>query len=526
MSRAALADSTGTSLTYGEALLRATALGSFVSRTVGRSRYVGVMIPPTAHAAVANVGLALFGKIPVNLNYSASERVVNSSIEQCSISHVLTSRRALDKFKIQPKAELLFLEDLPKRVTRVDKVRAFAATKLPEFTLQAFLPGLRGNKREETATVIFTSGSTAEPKGVLLTHRNVLSNMLGIKVHAQLRDDDVVLGILPFFHSFGFTVTLWTALGLGLKAAYHFSPLDSKIVGHMCAEHRATLMAATPTFMRGYLQRCPPEQFESLRLLIVGAEKLKPDLSAQISSVLKVQPMEGYGCTETGPVVSVNVPFDVTLEDGRVVAGNRPGTVGRLLPGTEARAVDVESGKSLPPGEEGIIQVKGPQVMAGYLNNPEATANVLREGWYATGDLGTIDSDGFLKITGRLSRFAKIGGEMVPHHAVETAIALAAAVEESTLAVTSLPDAKRGERLVVLFTDMPMNARELCRKLQQSDLPRLWIPSADDFVKVDTLPTLGTGKLDLVAIRTLAEQGLSQSAQATGDPITVNSPTA
>jgi acyl-[acyl-carrier-protein]-phospholipid O-acyltransferase/long-chain-fatty-acid--[acyl-carrier-protein] ligase len=508
-----LVDSMGTSLTYGDALMRSVALARVLGRMLGPSPYVGVLLPPTVPAAVANVALTLLGKIPVNLNYTVSEPVLNASVAQCGMSHVITARRALDKFQLRPAAELVLLDDLPRQVRLTDKIAAAAARWLPATLLARTLPGLRGDQLDETATVIFTSGSTGEPKGVVLTHRNVLSNAWQIDQQVALRPDDVILGILPFFHSFGYTVTLWTALALGKKVVYHISPLDAKVVARLCAEHKVTLLAATPTFVRGYL-RSKPEKFASVRLLILGAEKLKPELDRTIRETLRIEPLEGYGCTETGPVVSVNVPGEVTLADGRTVPGNRLGTVGRPLPGTRVRTVDPATGAALPIGAEGLIQVRGPQVMTGYLDRPETTAQVLRDGWYATGDLGLVDADGFLTITGRLSRFAKIGGEMVPHHAVESAIACAADVDEHTLAVTSLPDPKRGERLVVVHTGLPVPPEAVCRALAGTDLPRLWIPSAADFVQVERLPVLGTGKLDLCGVRALAEAGVADAPRS------------
>ena len=232
----------------------------------------------------------------------------------------------------------------------------------------------------------------------------------------------MVLGILPFFHSFGFTVTLWTVLCLGKRVVYHFNPLDAKIIGTLCEKHGVTLLDGHADFMRTYLQRCEPKQFATLVHLILGAEKLKPELAREIQEKLGIEPMEGYGCTELSPVVAVNTPHEMTLPDGRTVHGNRPGTVGLPLPGTAVKTVDPETGPTSRAGREGMILVKGPQVMVGYLNRPEATAKVLKDGWYTTGDLGYVDADGFLKITDRLSRFSKIGGEMVPHMAVESAI--------------------------------------------------------------------------------------------------------
>ncbi len=507
----AMVDSTRTSLTYGDLLLRATAAGRVLAREAGGAKHVGVMVPPTVHGAVANVGLTLQGIIPVNLNYTASKELVDSSIDQCGITHVLTSRRVVDKFKLTPKGNLLYLEDLPKKVTTADKAAAWLAAKaLPAAMLGMLLPGVRGDRLDEPATVIFTSGSTGDPKGVVLTHRNVLSNVHQIREYVELNRDEGVLGILPFFHSFGFTVTLWTVLVLGLKAIYHFSPLDARIIGNLCQEHGATILFATPTFMRGYLSRCDPEQFATMRLPILGAEKLKPELARDIREKLGFEPLEGYGCTETGPVVAVNLPGEKATPDGRTVAANRPGTVGMPLPGTAVKTVDPDTGEDLPRGAVGLIHVKGPQVMAGYLNRPQETAKVLKDGWYNTGDLGALDEDGFLRITDRLSRFSKIGGEMVPHQKVEAAIVEIVGGEESRLCVTSLPDPKRGERLVVVHAELGRPADEIVRRLSEGSLPRLWLPSPQDFVAVEALPILGTGKLDLRAVRRLAEEALGR----------------
>lgn len=504
----ALADSTGVRLNYREARRRAVALARVLDRTIGPAQHVGILLPPTVPAAITNVALSLLGRIPVNLNYTSSDAILNEAIRQAAITDVVTSQQAMARFGLKPAARLLHLEDVPRRVTWADKLLAALSDGAPRGVLAPWLPGLAGQRLEEPATVIFTSGSTGDPKGVVLTHRNVLSNALGIEQQIHLQPDDVILGILPFFHSFGFTVTLWTVLALGKMGVYHFNPLDARTIGKLCAQHKATVMAATPTFMRSYLQRCGPEQFASIRLLILGAEKLKPELAAEIERTLGIRPLEGYGCTETGPVVSVNVPGELELADGRRIVGYRLGTVGRPLPGTSVRIVDPETGADLPRGQEGLILVKGPQVMAGYLNRPDLTEPVLRDGWYRTGDLGYLNADGFLSITDRISRFSKVGGEMVPHGKVEAALVAACGEPAPHLAVTAVPDPQRGERLVVVHTGLPLEPRELCRRLQDSGLPRLWIPSPDDFLQVDELPVLGTGKLDLRATRKLAVERL------------------
>jgi acyl-[acyl-carrier-protein]-phospholipid O-acyltransferase/long-chain-fatty-acid--[acyl-carrier-protein] ligase len=514
MSRIAICDSTGASYTYGQTFLRAVAMGRVMARSWSEASHVGLLVPPVVPAAIANLAVSLWGKIPVNLNYTASQEAVDSSVEQCGITHVVTSGKVLDKFKIVPKGELILLEDIPKRVTLADKLWAAAVSRaVPIPALGIFLPGLRGERLDTVATVIFTSGSTGDPKGVVLSHRNVLSNAHQIEQQVEMKPDEVVLGILPFFHAFGFTVTIWTALSLAKKVVYHFNPLDARTVGKLCEEHKVTLLIGTPSFMRLYLKSCEPQQFATLTHLILGAEKLKADCAREIQEKLGIEPLEGYGCTELSPVVAVNVPKDVRLRDGRAVHGNRLGTVGLPMPGTSIKTTDPETGQDLPPGTEGVVAVKGPQVMVGYLNRPDATAKVLRDGWYSTGDLGLVDPDGFLRITDRISRFSKIAGEMVPHLTIESAVMEITGVDEHHVAVAGIPDPKHGEKLCVLYTDLVMSPAEVHHRLMSAPLPRLWIPSVRDFIRVEQIPITATGKIDLMALR-----GLAMSRATSGDP--------
>lgn len=504
-SKEAMVDSTKASATYGMALTRALALGRVLGRILGPEPYVGVMVPPSVPAAVTNIALLLIGKIPINLNYTASQAVIDAAVDRCGIRHTITSRKVVEKTNLTPKGSPIFLEDIPPQVTKVDKIWAAATAKLAPMALMgAMLPGLKDDHLDATATVMFTSGSTGEPKGVVLSHRNVLSNVHQMNTHLRLLPEEVVLGVLPMFHSFGFTVTIWTVLLLGKKAVYHVNPLDAKIVCDLVEKHGVTMLVGTPTFMRHYIQRARPGQLSTLYHLLLGAEKLKPELAREIVEKTGVTPLEGYGTTELSPVVAVNAPFPMTLPDGRVVDGNRPGTVGRILPGTAVKTVAIEGGEDLPRGQEGMILVKGPQVMVGYLDRPDATAKVLKDGWYTTGDIGYLDADGFLHITDRLSRFSKIGGEMVPHVGVESALMKAAGVDEAAVAVTSVPDPKRGERLVVLHTPWGISPAEACRKLVEAGTPRLWIPAVEDFVEVEAIPILGTGKVDLRGLREIA----------------------
>ena len=504
-SHEAMADSTGASLTYGMTLIRALVLGRVLARTWGPAEHVGILVPPTVPGAVANLAVSLWGKVPVNLNYSASQEMVDASIDQCGITHVLTSAKVLDRFKITPRGRLVLLEEIPPQVRRADKVWAFAVARLvPKAAMGAFVPGLRQERLDATATVIFTSGSTGDPKGVVLSHRNVLSNVYQVEEQVHLLPDEVLLGVLPFFHSFGFTITIWTALCLNKKVVYHFNPLEARLIGKLCEQHKVTLLTGTPTFSRLYLKSCEPRQFETITHWIVGAEKLKPELARDIQTSLGIEPMEGYGCTELSPVVAVNVPSEVELPDGRKIHGNRLGTVGLPLPGTAIKTVDPETGADLPAGAEGVIAVKGPQVMVGYLNRPEATAQVLKSGRYLTGDLGYVDSDGFLKITDRISRFSKIAGEMVPHMGIESAIIDTTGVEENQVAVTGVPDPKHGERLCVVYTDLGASPAEVCKRLSAGPYPKVWLPSPRDFIHVEQIPITSTGKVDLRKLREIA----------------------
>ena len=502
----AMSDGTGVNLTYGETLLRALVLGRFLSRIVRGDEYVGVMLPPTVAASVANIALVLQGKIPINLNYTASQSMIDSSVDQCGIRHVITSARVLEKFPIRPRGTLIMLEDVKSQLRWTDKLGGAVMSRLVRLrALEGLLPGLARAKLDEVATVIFTSGSTGDPKGVVLSHRNILNNVLQIEEQVHLLPDEVLLGILPFFHSFGFTVTIWTALALGKKVVYHFNPLDARGIGKLSEQHKVTLIAGTPSFTRFYLKSCPATQFKTLTHLILGAEKLKPELFRELQNWLGIEPMEGYGTTELSPVVAVNVPGEVPLADGRKVHGNRPGTVGLPVPGTAIKTVDPETGRDLPQGCEGIVAVKGPQVMVGYLNKPEATASVIKDGWYLTGDLGYVDADGFLKITDRLSRFSKIAGEMVPHVGVESAILQATGADDHQVAVTAVSDSKHGERLCVLYTALGKSADEIHKALMAAQVPRLWIPSVRDFIHVNEIPITGTGKVDLRRLREIAQ---------------------
>jgi acyl-[acyl-carrier-protein]-phospholipid O-acyltransferase / long-chain-fatty-acid--[acyl-carrier-protein] ligase len=512
--RLKVADSIGTKLTGGELLLRTLILRRILLREVlgDDEKHVGLMLPPSAGAVVANAAIPLMGRVAVNLNYTLSPALINNCIRRCGIRHVLTSRKFIERTKIEVEAELVYLEDFAGKVTLRDKIAAvIQARLLPIARLERNL-GLTDIKPDDLLTIIFTSGSTGDPKGVMLTHENVGSNLRAINQAIRLSADDVAIGVLPFFHSYGYTAALWTVLTLDPTGAYHFNPTEAHPVGKLCREYKVTVFMATPTFLRTYLKRCEPQDFATLDVVFGAAERVPPELFSQFETKFGVRPLEAYGCTELSPLVAVNVPPSRSPHGDP--SGVREGTVGRPIPGVKVKVVNPETWEERPRGESGMLLVSGPNVMKGYLNQPEATARVIRDGWYITGDLATIDADGFITITGRESRFSKLGGEMVPHVTIEDALQKILSGDDDHIraVVTAVPDPRKGERLVVLHLPTDKTPEQIRQALTAAGLPNLWIPSQDSFLQVEHIPVLGTGKLDLKAMRELAQAKFANPA--------------
>ena len=500
-------DSTGGNATGGNLLMRALILRRILLREgICEQDNVGVLIPPSLGGAIVNVALTLCRKVSVNLNYSVSNEIMNEIVCQAGIKKILTTRKVMEKFDFEFDAEIVYLDDFKDKVTTGDKIAGVIGSYLkPARMLEASLK-LKNVDPNTVLTMIFTSGSTGTPKGVMLTHGNIVNNSDGINKCAKLRKSDVMVGVLPFFHSFGYTVTLWSVMLNNIAGCYHFSPLDAKQVGKLVSKFKATILLATPTFLRSYSRRCTPEQFASLNLIVAGAERLPTELCDVYEKKFGVRPVEGYGATELSPLVSVNVPK--SRRDDQWQIDIKEGTVGRPIPNVAAKITDLESGEELGVDQSGMLWIKGPNVMLGYLNKPELTAEVIKDGWYKTGDVALIDSDGFIKITGRMSRFSKIGGEMVPHVQVEEILMRLIGDDDDVpnIAVTSVADAKKGERLVVLHTEIPKPPSELRDGLKEAGLPNIYIPSEDSFVRIEELPVLGSGKLDLKGLKTIAEE--------------------
>ncbi len=507
-------DSMGLKLSGNDLLLKTLVLKRVIDREVLKvksngltEKNVGVFLPPTASAVIVNMALTLSRRVAVNLNYSASEDIINRCVEQAGIKHVLTSRKFLDRFNVKFNAEVICIEDLLPKVLVLDKLFGFMQSKFLTEGMLASIFKLGKNKPDDVLTIIFTSGSTGVPKGVPLTFNNIASNVQGFDKIIGVDENDCFLGILPFFHSFGYTVTLWGAMTLPSSGTYHLNPLEPKQIGKLIQDNRCTVVLGTPTFLRGFLKRIEPEQFKSVEVVVVGAEKMPIPLADAFEERFGVRPIEGYGATELSPVVSVNVPSK-RAKTPEAKLGTREGSVGRPIPGVLARTVSLDdSSVVLTHNETGMLEFTGPNVMPGYLNQPQMTAKVMHDGWYISGDVGHIDTDGFIYITGRESRFSKIGGEMVPHIQVEEEIAKLAGGsddEKTTVAVCGVPDEKKGERLVVLYTALSHEPSDIVKKLIAAGLPSIYVPNADSFIKVDEIPMLGSGKLDLRNLQKLA----------------------
>jgi acyl-[acyl-carrier-protein]-phospholipid O-acyltransferase/long-chain-fatty-acid--[acyl-carrier-protein] ligase len=496
-----MAGSDGKELSFGKTLIAGLLLQNWVKEYCPEEK-VGLLLPSSVGGSLANLGVSLAGKVPVNLNFTSGKDAMGHAIKECGLKTILTSKIFLHKAGLEERPGMVHLEDVMREFTSLSKVLVMVeAFLVPSFILR-FTLGLHRVKPDDLATVIFSSGSTGTPKGVMLSHFNVLSNLESCEQIFWVSKEDRILGVLPFFHSFGFMGTLWFPLVAGFGVAYHPNPIDAKAIGELVQRFKVTIMISTPTFYSTYARKVPKEQFASVRFAVVGAEKLRESIAKEFKEKYDLDLMEGYGATEMSPVVAVNVPD--YLEGHSKQRGMKPGTVGHPVPGVAVKVVDPATGLLLPSNQEGLLLVKGPNRMVGYLNQPEKTAEVLENGWYKTGDIALVDEDGFIKITDRLSRFSKIGGEMVPHIKVEDVIL--GFLGEYTCAVTSLPDEQKGEKLVVLYTHPTMKPEELWGKLSQTDLPKLWVPKKDNFYFVETLPSLGSGKLDLKGVKQRATE--------------------
>ncbi|MEO7931683.1 MAG: AMP-binding protein [Chthoniobacterales bacterium] len=494
-------------LTRGMLLAVGIALSRHLKRRYPASR-IAIVLPPSKGAVVANLATMLADKVPVNLNLTAGRASLESAIARGEIEVAITARLVQRKFEQIPwpkdPRKVIYLEELlPKLKPQIIFWRIFAAILPTRFLAWCIdLPAI-GDHRE--AVLLFTSGSSGEPKGVALSHRNLLANVAQFSSMLNLAPRSTILASLPFFHSFGCTVTLWYPLIEGLRSVTFPSPLETAKNIELIEKYRVNLLVSTPTFLRGYIRKAKPEQLRSIELLVTGAEKLPSELATAFEAALGLPVLQGYGLTETSPAVSTNLHDPKPSRPGdSIQPSNRPGSVGKLLAGQAIRITDPETDAPLSLHDTGMLWIKGPNIFSGYLNDPVRSAEVLTpDGWFRTGDLARMDDDGFLFIEGRLSRFSKIGGEMVPHETVESTIAGTLDIDPSgdrKLAIGSIPDEVKGEALVLLTT-VPIDASELRKRLNDAGIPNLWIPKI--ISQVEKIPVLSTGKLDLAGVKQL-----------------------
>jgi acyl-[acyl-carrier-protein]-phospholipid O-acyltransferase / long-chain-fatty-acid--[acyl-carrier-protein] ligase len=512
--RLAMADQNRPHVSALQALIGSIVLARTLRPYWTNQERVGVLLPPTVAGALVNVAAPLCGKTIVNLNYTVGKSGLEAAVNLAGLRTIVTSHTFVEKAKLElpDGPSVIWLEDVAKTITKGQKLlAALLALLAPCHVIERVCGQTTSLTPDSLATIIFSSGSTGEPKGVMLSHFSVDSNTQGATQVLHLYQDERVLGILPFFHSFGYMV-FWFVMFNNAAMIFHPSPLDVAAIGELVRKYRITFLVTTPTFLQLYSRRCTPEQFSSVRVFLTGAEKLPARLAQAIEDTFGVGPIEGYGVTECAPVIAVNCP-DFRAA-GYYQPASRRGTVGQPLPGVSVQIVDPDSNVPLPAGTPGMLLVKGPNVMNGYLGREDLTKQVLRDGWYVTGDIAMLDDDGFLTITDRLSRFSKIGGEMVPHGKVEEVLQQAAGADIQVFAVTGLPDEKKGERLAVLHTLEEHLIPDILAKVSAMGLPNLFIPSRHQFVKVEILPVLGTGKLDLRGVKRIAMERLQGRAES------------
>jgi acyl-[acyl-carrier-protein]-phospholipid O-acyltransferase/long-chain-fatty-acid--[acyl-carrier-protein] ligase len=501
-------------LRYDKILGAALALSRVVRRETTKSR-VAVILPPGIGGLISNLAVLFAGKVPVNLNFTAGRAAIDSAIRRGEIDRFLTADifvRKMQSFPWPPSKQLILIERIMPKM-KVSIALWLVLSKLLPSALLALVAGIPKKGGRSEATLLFTSGSSGEPKGVALTHRNLMANVTQFGNRLALDRSDSILGSLPLFHSFGCTVTLWYPIIYGLHLVTYPTPLEVKKLAELIEKHRVSLLIATPTFLRGYLRGVNREQLASIKLVVTGAEKLPATVSEAFETKFGKRVLEGYGLTETSPVSNVNLPDPAPIGDeekGYVwLPSHRQGSVGQLLHGLALRITNPDSGARQSLHQSGIIWFKGPNVFDGYLNDPKRTADVIQDGWFRTGDIGRLDLDGFLYIEGRLSRFSKIAGEMVPHETVEEAMVKCMGLENETsrkIAIVGVPDVDRGEALILL-TALPggpehQEILDLRYRLLDKGVPPLWIPKK--MIRVAEIPVLASGKLDVQGCEKIA----------------------
>ena len=481
-------------VTYSRALIGALILSSkFKKYDEG---FIGIMIPTSAGCALATVGALMSGRIPVMINYSTgAEGNAKYAQKKCKFKTIITSKALLEKINCPVIDGMIMIEDIMESVTTGEKLKVALKTKLP---VNMILNSIHKGDENDTAVILFTSGSEKDPKAVQLTHRNIVSNIENFGSYVNINESDVILANLVFFHVFGLTVNLWVSFYYGMTMVSYANPLDFLTISKIAREEKPTVMVGTPSFFWGYLHKSEPGDFKTLRIMVSGADKCPDALREGFMKKHGVTLLEGYGATETSPVIAVNSH-----------EFNRPGSTGRVIPGMKVRVENFETGEECKTREVGKIFVKGDSVMKGYYDDPELTAEAMIDGWYNTGDMGFFDEDDFLWHAGRFKRFVKIGGEMVSLVKVENTLEKYLPVGVSCC-VVDVSDELRGSSIIATVT-IEVNKSEILKKMG-TELPNIALPK--HFIVIRELPMMGTGKIDFRSVTKIVQDILSDPENA------------
>jgi len=467
---------TGKDLSYDRMLIAALILAGRFKKYKGK--YLGIMVPTSAGCLLSTIGALMAGKIPVMINYSTGAH--DNSIyaqEKCSFKTIITSKKLLDKLNVEPVNGMIYLEDIMATLTTPEKLKAALTSKLPTGMLKN---KVKHGDDDSTSVILFTSGSEKEPKAVQLTHKNIFHNISTIPKIIDVTENDIFAGTLPLFHVFGLTTNFWLPFYLGASIITHANPLDYSAIVKSIIDYKITILIGTPTFFHGYQRKAKPGDLSSIRYAIAGADKLTEKLRLSFQNEHGIEILEGYGATETSPVISVNVP-----------GANKPGSIGKPLPGVKVKILDRETDEICTPGEEGKILVKGDLVMKGYLGDVEETSMHIHAGWYDTGDMGLIDEDGFLWHRGRLKRFVKVGGEMVSLVKVEEVLTKLLP-DGVVCCVVDVPNPKKGADVVAAVATGEFDKKKVLKKMAK-ELPAIAVPK--DFYVIEDIPIMGSGKV-------------------------------
>lgn len=497
--RIAAIDADGREVSFNDLTKAAFALGHALKAGTEPGEAIGVLLPTGVGAIISFYALTAYGRVPAMLNFTAGERALKAACTACKAKKIITAHRFIElgeledlEAELKQDHELIYLEDVRENLSLMDKIAAAVGTVLPGLVRSHPDP-------DSPAVYLFTSGTEGDPKGVVLSHANLLANVEQVRDHIKILPTDILFNPLPTFHCFGLTGGVLVPIGLGVPAICHPTPLQAKTIVKRIAETKATILFATDTFMNQYARAADEGDLSSLRFAVCGAERVKDETRSALRRRFNLEIVEGYGLTEAAPVLSVNQPQN-----------NRPGTVGQLMPGCQAKLVPVEG-----IDDGGQLHIKGPNIMKGYIRptNP-LVLEAPEGGWHDTGDIVSIDEDGFLRIRGRVKRFAKLGGEMVSLAVVENCAT--SLWPDNMHAAAAIPDKRKGEQVILLTDYDKADRADLVAFARNHGISDLAIPRK--IIHVDSIPVLGTGKTDYGSVQKTVESLMAETPAPTTEP--------